>query len=116
MGTAVTSYLFCPIDGSLILIETFLPSFLNACDRPMVFVVFPSPYFVGVIAVNLGIDRDYIENYGKYMAKISLKALDKGNKNGKPIFLTTGIKYHVPQRSIIHVYCSWESYLLWINF
>ena len=46
-------------------------------------------------AINLGIDRDYIENYGKYMAKISLKALDKGNKNGKLILVTamTPTKY-----------------------
>ncbi len=47
------------------------------------------------IAANLGIDREYIDNYGKYMAKISLKALDKGNKNGKLILVTamTPTKY-----------------------
>ncbi len=47
------------------------------------------------IARNLGIDQEYIENYGKYMAKISLKALDKGNTNGKLILVTamTPTKY-----------------------
>ena len=47
------------------------------------------------IGKKLGIDRDFIESYGKYMAKISLKALGSGNHKGKLILVTamTPTKY-----------------------
>lgn len=42
------------------------------------------------IAKNIGIDEEYVENYGKYKAKISLDILKKleSKKNGKLVLVT----------------------------
>ncbi|MCL5888460.1 MAG: formate--tetrahydrofolate ligase [Candidatus Thermoplasmatota archaeon] len=47
------------------------------------------------IGKKLGIDPDFIESYGRYMAKVSLKALGSGKSNGKLILVTamTPTKY-----------------------
>ena len=47
------------------------------------------------IGKKLGIDQDFIESYGRYMAKISLKALGSGKSKGKLILVTamTPTKY-----------------------
>lgn len=46
-------------------------------------------YDIKKIAKNLGIDNEYIENYGKYKAKIDNSIFNSGiNKNGKLILVT----------------------------
>ena len=47
-----------------------------------------TPLNISDIASKCGISEDFVENYGKYKAKISLKFLDENAKKGKLILVT----------------------------
>ena len=47
-----------------------------------------TPLNISDIALKCGIDEEFIENYGRYKAKVSLKFLDKNSKQGKLILVT----------------------------